>query len=218
MAVHGECHVPRAGDAFQNSRHHAAHFAWRGVADGVGEVHRRRAGGDGGRNGAAEEGNLRAGGVLRAELHVRAERLRVGDGFGDARQRRLARDVELVLEMDVARREEDMDARTGGALDRRGGRRHVAFRRAGERHDTCLRQTLRHGADRLRVALGGRGESGFDEVDAERLKLEGEADLFSRVHAVPGRLFAVAERCVEDADHEETTPSPSSRRSRTRPP
>ena len=56
------------------------------------------------------------------------------------------------------------------------------------------------GADGVEVALGGDGEAGLEDVDAEVRKLVGHAKLFVVVHGAAGGLFAVAEGGVEEDD------------------
>ena len=54
--------------------------------------------------------------------------------------------------------------------------------------------------DGVEVALGGDGEAGFEDVDAEGGELVGHAQLFVVVHGAAGRLLAVAEGGVEEDD------------------
>ena len=56
------------------------------------------------------------------------------------------------------------------------------------------------GADGVEVAVGGDGEAGFEDVDAERGELVGHAELFGVVHGAAGGLLAVAECGVEEDD------------------
>src|SRR5207244_11978519 len=57
-----------------------------------------------------------------------------------------------------------------------------------------------HAADGLLIALGRARESGFDDVHAQRVELEGEAQLRLRRHGIAWRLLAIPQRGVEDAD------------------
>ena len=56
------------------------------------------------------------------------------------------------------------------------------------------------GADGVGVAVGGDGEAGFEDVDAEGGELVGHAELFVVVHGAAGGLLAVAEGGVEEDD------------------
>ena len=55
-------------------------------------------------------------------------------------------------------------------------------------------------ADGFGVALGGDGEAGLEDVDAEGGDLVGEAQFFAAVHGAAGRLLAVAQGGVEEED------------------
>ena len=50
------------------------------------------------------------------------------------------------------------------------------------------------------VALGCRREPGLDDVHPERVQLAGQSQFRLRRHRVSGRLFAVAQRGIEDDD------------------
>lgn len=54
--------------------------------------------------------------------------------------------------------------------------------------------------DGLEVVLGGGGEAGLDDVDAELGELAGDVELLLGGHGGAGGLLAVAEGGVEDAD------------------
>ena len=56
------------------------------------------------------------------------------------------------------------------------------------------------GADGFEVAVGGDGEAGLEDVDAEGGELVGHAELFVVVHGAAGGLLAVAEGGVEEDD------------------
>ena len=114
-----------------------------GVADGVGDVDRGRAGLDDRLVDLEQVVEVGARGVLGAELDlgVAAELLAAvadpADGLG---QRGLAIDPELVLEVDVARRDEDVEVRPLGDLDRLDGALRVAVLAARERRDRDARR------------------------------------------------------------------------------
>jgi hypothetical protein len=54
--------------------------------------------------------------------------------------------------------------------------------------------------DGFEIAIGGNGESGFDHVGAEAVELVRQAQLFLMIHATTGRLFSIAQRCIENGD------------------
>ena len=170
-----------------------------GVADGVGDV-------DGGGSRlnchvdhVDEEVEVGAGAVFGGELYVVGEGAGECDGGGDVVEGLGAGDFELGFEVEVGAGEEDVDAALVGGLDGAGGGFDVLAFAAGEGGDAGgAVHFAGDGLDGVEVAVGGDGEAGFDDVDAERGELVGEAQLFCVVHGAAGRLFAVAEGGVED--------------------
>src|SRR5262249_13541580 len=105
---------------------------------------------------------------------------------------------ELVLEVDVRRRDEDVYPGALSVLDRPDGAVDVLLARAGERQHDRARDRLGDAAYRLEVTSGGRREARLDDVDAEMLELACDRELLLDVHGGARRLLAVAERGVED--------------------
>ena len=94
-----------------------------------------------------------------------------------------------------------MDAVARGGFDGAGGGFDVFALAAGEGGDDgCLLDLAGDGADGVGVAFGGDGEAGFEDVDAERGDLVGEAEFFVAVHGAAGGLLAVAQGGVEEED------------------
>ena len=175
-----------------------------GVADGVGDVDGRRAGLDDRLVDLQQEVEVGPRGVLGGELDlgVAPELLAPvadpADGFGE---RRLAVDPELVLEVDVAGRDEHVEVRPLGDLDRLDRPLRVAVLAARERRDgDPAAGLLGDPPDRLEVAGRGGREAGLDDVDLEPRQLAGDLELLGRGQAGAGRLLAVAQGGVEDAD------------------
>lgn len=86
------------------------------VADRVGDVERGGAGLDDLGEHLAQEVGVTASGVLRGELDVRRQALGELDGVHGATDALVARDLELVLEVDVGRGQERVDAVLGRVL------------------------------------------------------------------------------------------------------
>jgi hypothetical protein len=108
--------------------------------------------------------------------------------------------LELVLEVDVAGGQEDVDAgRHLGPLEGLGGALDVERRAAGQRRhlDRDLAADLLH---RLEVAGRGDREPGLHHVHPQLRQLVGQAQLLGHGHAAAGRLLAVAQGGVEDVD------------------
>ncbi len=103
-------------DPFADGGEHPRALVRQRVADGVGQVDRRRAGPDRHLADPAEEIEVGAGRVLGRELDIVAEVAGVAHHRVDPLQHLLARHPELVPEVDVGGRVEDVDARgSGGA-------------------------------------------------------------------------------------------------------
>ena len=172
----------------------------RRVADGVGDVDRRRAlldrhGADLGR--VLEVG---AGGVHRRELDVLDERARVRDGRPRLGEDVLAGGAELVDDVDVRRRDERVDPRSLGVAYRAGSSLHVGRLSAGEGGDDRAVDLARDRLDGLEVAGRGDREAGLDDVDVQPRELVGDLELLGGVERDARRLLAVAQGRVEDPD------------------
>ena len=110
----------------------------------------------------------------------------------------LARHAELLLHVQVAGGEEDVDPGRLAALQRLGGARDVAVVGARERAHGRALDRLGDRLHRLEVAVRRRREAGLDDVDLEPLELARDAQLLVLGHRGAGRLLAVAQGGVED--------------------
>ena len=125
----------------------------RGVADGVGQVDRRRAGLDRGLHDLLQELHLRAAGVLGGELDVVGVLPRLLDRLDGQLDDLFLALAQLVLAVDLAGGAEDVDARACGVLDRFAGALDVLGRAAGQPADGAARSiSAAIGLDRLEVA------------------------------------------------------------------
>ena len=172
----------------------------RGIADGVGNIDRGGAGLDGRLHDLAEKVELGPGGVLGAELDVRAIALgspHAGNGLLD--------DLglghpQLVLAMDGRRGQEDVNPRLLCKLDRLPGAVDVAVVAPGQAADRRAGDFGGDGPHRLEVADRGDRKPGFDDVDPECGERAGHLELLGHVHARARRLLAVAQGRVKDPD------------------
>ena len=175
-----------------------------GVADGVGDVDRRRAGLDDRLVDLEQVVEVGARGVLGRELDlgVAPELLApVADPADRLGERRLAIDPELVLEVDVAGRDEHVEVGPLGDADRLDRALRVAVLAAGEGRDgDPAAGLLGDPADGLEVARRGGREAGLDDVDLEPRQLARDVELLGGGQAGAGCLLAVAQGGVEDAD------------------
>ena len=148
-----------------------------------------------------QEVELRAGGVLGAELHV------VGVAGGEPRALRdrvqdlPLRHPEHVLHVDLRGRDEDVDPEPVGALQRLGGALDVAGHHASERRDHRALHAGRDLADGVELAVGGDREPGLEDVDVQPGELLGDLDLLVLRERDAGRLLPVAQGGVEEPDY-----------------
>jgi hypothetical protein len=110
----------------------------------------------------------------------------------------LAGGLELVLDVDVARRDEGVDARPLRVLDRVPRGVDVLRVRAREPADDRPVHLARYRLDGLEVTRRGDREAGLDDVHPKPRKLVRDLQLLLPVERDPGRLLPVAESRVED--------------------
>src|SRR6185436_19082660 len=102
--------------------------------------------------------------------------------------------------MDVRRRAERVNTWTSSILKRLGSARYILFGGATKRGDFDVVTLRGDGFDGREVTVRSYWKSGFDDIDAEILELVGHPDLLRQVHRTAGRLFAVAQSGIKDAD------------------
>ncbi len=201
VAVDGDGGV--AADQVVDPADEAPELGRDGVAHRVRDVDRGGAGAHDRLVDLEQELRVGAGGVLGGELDlgVAAQLLapvaHPADGLGDGL---LAGQLELVLEVDVGGRDEDVQVGPLGDADRLDRPLRIAVaaaRQGGHRHALRL---LRDLVDRLPVAGRGGREAGLDDVHAEADELAGDLQLLGGGQPGAGRLLPVAEGGVEDAD------------------
>ena len=197
VAGDGDVDVLDALDVFTQVGDEVIHLLRRGVADGVGHIQRRRARGDGSGVAMGQKCPVGAGGVLGGKLDVIAIALGVGDHLADAVDDLLARHLELVLHVDVARRKEDMDAGVVRFLHGVPRRVDIALGAARERGDRAVRHRGGDGLHALVVKIPP-GQALLCRVDAQLFKLAGHFDLFRQIHAAAGGLLAVSQGRVKN--------------------
>src|SRR5690606_1398584 len=182
------------------------------VAGSVGDVDRRRAGGDRGAHEGVDELGVGAHAVLGAELDLLGVAPGVADHLVGEREDLVPGLPEHVLQVHVAGRGEDVDHRPPRRLE--GLRRPVDVGDVGARqraHDRAL-DLAGDRAHALEVALAGDREARFYDVDAEPGEGVRDLELLGGVESHARALLAVAQRRVEEADvaHAPTSCGPSS--------
>ena len=200
VAVHRDDGLVDVRNAVHHVRDHVVDFLRRGIADRVRQIHRGGARLDDGLDDLAHVVLVRARGVLQGKLNVVTLVPRILDRVDRTGERLFARHLELVLEVKVARREKGVNAWMLRALHGLVGRVDVLDERTAERGDNRLLHRRRNGPHTLEVPRGGDGETRFDDVHAQGLKLMRHADLLLDVHRVARCLFAVTKCRVEESD------------------
>ena len=167
-------------------------FGRRLISHCIGNVHDRRASFNHGIADGAQVVDLRPSRVFGRELDFIAEIPRAFDGLDRKIECFAAAFVELVLEVDIARREEGVDTRLGRAFQRLPAPIDIQRHRARQARDgdtSDFRRDFFHG---LEVAFRSNRKSGFNDVDLKALELTGEPQLLFHVHAEAGSLFPVS--------------------------
>ena len=200
MAVHGQDDVAQAGHQLVQARQERGVLLRHRVADGVRDVDRGRALLERGGDHLGGELDVGAGGVHRAELDVIDQRARVRDGGARLAQHVRARGLQLVVDVDVRRRDERVHARALGVADGLGGALDVGRVRTREARDHRAVHLLGDPLYGLEVARRGDRESSLDHVDAEPRELLRDLQLLGGVERDARRLLAVSQGGVEDDD------------------
>ena len=192
VAVRREAGFLEAGNVLLEVLEVGRELFWRGVAHGVRDVDGGGAFFYSGLHDFGQESLVGAGGVLRAELDVLAERIGVGHHFLDLLQSLGFGYLKLVLEVDVAGGEENVDAWLAGVFDGFVSGVDVLREASGQARDfhvACYYAGDRF--DGLEVLFGSDWEAGFDDVHVQELKLFGDSQLLRQRHGGAGALFAV---------------------------
>jgi hypothetical protein len=112
----------------------------------------------------------------------------------------LARGAQLVLDVDVRRRDERVDPRARGVAYRLPGSLDVGRLSAASPQMTGPSTCRAIGPHRVEVAGRGDREARLDDVDAQPCELLRDLELLGAVEADPRRLLAVAQGGVEEDD------------------
>ena len=184
VAVDADDRLVDVRHALVEVRDDAGVLRGRGVADGVGDVDRRRAGVDGRLDDLGRGSRARCGRRPRARTRCRrSSRLA---RFTPATARLddlLLGHLQLELAVDGAGGQEDVDARLCGVLEGLPGAVDVAVVAAGQAADGRAGDLGGDRADRLEVAGRGDREAGLDDVDAQVDQGLGDLQLLGEVHA-----------------------------------
>lgn len=175
-------------------------FVGHRVADRIGQVDGGGTGLDGRLDAALEKFHRRAGRVHCRPFDIVDQVARLRHGARDDLDDLVFGLLHLVRQMDWRRGNEGVDTPLAGMAHRFTGPVDICGDGAGKaRHGGAL-DLLGHGHHGLEIAIGGDREPGLDNVDAHIVKRFGNLELFIQCHGGARRLFAVAQRGVEDED------------------
>ncbi|MHC2538097.1 hypothetical protein ACVJMY_007666 [Bradyrhizobium diazoefficiens] len=200
MAMDREHRLVRVRHALDQRLHEVGVFLRHRVADGVGDVHRGRAGLDDGLDDAAQIVHLAAGAVLGRPFDI----VDLVAGTRDHRDRGLDHLLRGLVQLHphVQRRGRDHGVDAAALCEFHSLRAavDVGGMGAGQAGDDGVLGAAGDLADRLEVALGGDREAGLDDVDAHIIQELGDLELLLEGHGGAGALLAVAQRGVENDD------------------
>jgi len=200
VTVDGERHSAQLGAAPPHVVDERGVLLRKRVADRVGKVHDGRAGADHRAADPRDEHRVGTCRVLAGELDLVDATARITDCPGSLCRDLVRGEPQLLLHVDRARRQEDVQARASCVSKRVGARVEVLTARAAERRDSCAPGNRGHGADPFEVAGGGRCKARLDHVDPEPLELLRDLHLLLRPQRDARRLLAVSKRRVENLD------------------
>ena len=183
------CH--HVGDKFTVFRRY-------GIAHGIGQVDGGCARLDGDLHHLAQESQVAAGCVFGRKFHVVAKAARVGNHFAAGPFYLFAAHFQFIFHVNIAGCQKDVQPRMHRFPDRFPRRIDVLFEGTGKRSDRRMLDDGGNAFDRRKVARRRDGETGFDDVHAQRVELRSHLELFADIHAATGGLFPVAQRRIEN--------------------
>ncbi len=197
VAVGAE-HRFRMPDTRANGAKHLRVFGRGGIANRVRQIDDRGARFNRGKNDFAKEVDIRAAGVFGGELHFLAMRLAETNHLDDAVEGFLARGAQLVFQVQIRGGEKKMQAGLRGGFESFERGIDIGLYRSGEGRYTAALDFRRYSARRIQIAWRSDGETGLDDVGTEFLDLVREPELFLAIHGKARRLFAIAQRGIEN--------------------
>src|SRR5262249_33239485 len=132
------------------------------------------------------------GGIFRRELNVLAKRFGEANGVAGLLQALIAREPQLVLQMNIRGCEKHMDAGMSSVLKRFPGALDVKPAGPSQSGDDGAPDHSGNRLYRFKVAIGSDGEPGFNHIHTQAIELVRQTQLFLLVHAATGRLLSVS--------------------------
>ena len=177
VAVGRDSDVLDSLHAAANGCDQVAEFRRHGEADGIRNIERSGASFDHGFEHLAEKFGIGARGIFRRKFDVIAKRLGEANGIAGLRQALIARDAQLVLQVNVGSGEEDVDARAGSVFQSFPGALDIGAAGAGQSGDDGPADDIGDGLHGFEIAVRGDGKPGFDHIGAEAVELVSQAQL-----------------------------------------
>jgi len=200
VAVHGEDGLIAVRHPFADLLEHVLVFVGGCVADRIGQVDCRRPAFDGGFHAAAQIVDRRAGGVHGRPFDIVDQVARAGHCVGDDLHHLFLGLIHLELQMNRGGGDEGVDPTLGSVFDSFAAAVDIGVNGAGEPGNHRVLRTSCDLTDGFEVAVGGNWKSGLDDVDTHVIENLCDLQFFFQRHGRAGRLFAVAQGGVEDAD------------------
>ena len=200
MAVHRDNHVVGAGHILKDAADEVGKLVGNRVADSVGDVDCGCAGLDHLAQHATDEVDVRTSRVHRRKLDVAHVLLGASDHLPGLLQDRLTVLAQLMSNVNVGGREEDVNARILGVANRLPALVDVVGDGAAERGDLGPAHFAGDAVDGVEVGRRGGGEAGLDAVDAHFLEQLGNLQLLLGGEGDTGGLLAVTQGGIKDSD------------------
>ena len=201
VAVHRDHRLVNVGDIGIDAGDKGPEFGRGGVTDGVGDVDRGGPRPDRNLDHLVHEFRVAAAGVFARELDVIDQGTGVGHHLARDRQHLGSGLAQLVLEVDIARGDEGVDAMADRRSHRLGAGLDVTGGGPGQPADHRTIGAAHLGGDalhRLEITAAGEGEPRLDDIDPQTGELLGDRQLLVQVQAGPRRLLTIPQGGVED--------------------
>ena len=199
VAVRAHRDAVRAVQILDHAAEHGGVLFGHRVADRVGQIDDRRAGANRPADRFAKKIDFGAARVLGGKFDFRAMIARVAHVIGDGFQGLFARQAQLVMQVQIRRREKRVQPgmrRSGESFERRV---NVVAPRARQRRHRAAANFAANRAHAFQVSRRSDGEAALDDVHAERFQLPSHADLLRHRHGKSRGLLPVPQRRVKNA-------------------
>src|SRR5712692_9279673 len=200
VAMGAEGDSRRVAEILAHGAEHRGVLLRNGVAHRVGQIEDCGAGAKCGIARLAKKFGIAAAGIFGGKLHFGDAPAPAAYHRGNSLEGLRARQIQLVAQVQIGSRQENMQARLGGGLQRFDGSVHITLARAGERGNAAGADFAGHTADSFKLAARGNREAGLDDVHAKLFELAGQPELFLDVHGEARRLLAVTQGGVKNTD------------------